>query len=204
MLRAVASRASLPAFPCVLCSLIATLAAGPSAAVLGPFFFAYAVAFIGRAAFSDANPKQHTPDQRPRRFPRQHRSVWLVLELLISLFMVSMTMGCIPSTSQENTSAATTLVAASAVLGTALLLTMLAGTLAAPHWARCYLDRRDREPVSDLGDTLRAAREQGLLVVDEGAYYFTDAVLARHYSGTLLHSGVPLPDRAVRRGAFGA
>jgi drug/metabolite transporter (DMT)-like permease len=198
MLRAVASRASLPAFACLLCSLISLFALGPSSVVLGPFFFAYAVAFIGRSAFSDANPRQPTPDQRPRWFPRERRSAWLVLELLISLFMVSMTMICIPATIKEKSAAATTLAPASAVLGTALLLTMLAGTLAAPRWARCYLNRRDRKPVSDLGDTLRAAREQGLLVFDEGAYHFTDAVLARHYAAALPHSGGTLPASVVR------
>jgi transcriptional regulator with XRE-family HTH domain/energy-coupling factor transporter ATP-binding protein EcfA2 len=204
MLRAVAGRASLPAFSCVLCSLITTLAAGPTAAVLGPFFFAYAVAFIGRAAFSDANPRQHTPDQRPCRYPRERRSAWLVLELLISVLMVSMTMICIPSTIQKGASAGTTHVTASAVFGTALLLTMLAGTLAAPRWVRCYLDGRGRKPLSDLGATLRAAQEQGLLVVDEGAYHFTDAVLNRHYAGALPHPGGTSPARAVRRGGFGA
>ncbi|MFB7374882.1 helix-turn-helix domain-containing protein [Streptomyces sp. NPDC056222] len=204
MLRALASRASLPALPCVLCSLITTLTGGPSAAVLGPFFAVYAAAFVGRAAFSDANPRQHTLDQGPRPFSRERRSAWLGLELLIALFMVSMTLSGIPSTIQENTSEATTLVAASAVLGTALLLTILAGTLAAPNWARCYFDRHDRKGLNNLSDTLKAARNQGLLVVDEGAYHFTDAVLARHYAGALPHSAADLPVRTFRWGGQGA
>ncbi|MGX1507973.1 UNVERIFIED_CONTAM: hypothetical protein RKD43_006598 [Streptomyces graminofaciens] len=117
---------------------------------------------------------------------------------------VGMTMSCIPSTIQKSASAGSTRVTASAVFGTALLFTMLAGTPAAPRWARCYLDRRGRKPLSDLGATLRAAQEQGLLVVDEGAYHFTDAVLNRHYAGALPHPGGTSPARAVRRGGLGA
>jgi hypothetical protein len=203
MLRALAGRASLPALACFLCSLITSTVQGPSAAVLGPFFTVYAVAFLGRAAFSDANPRQHTANHGPRPSPRENRSTWPALELLVAAFMVGMTGACIPATIQENTTEATALVAASAVLGTALLLTMLAGTLSAPRWARCYVNRHDRTAVSNLGDTLNAACRQGLLVVDEGAYHFTDAVLARHYAGTPPNAAAGPPARAFRRGAQG-
>lgn len=197
MLRAALSRASLPALPCAVCSLITLLAGGPSAVLLGPVFALYAVAFIVRAAFSDANPKYHNPEQSRRWFPRQRRP-WAGLEPYASMFMVFGALGCAPVLLQENTTDATGLVAASGVLAGALLLAIFAGTLATSRWAALYVKGHEREALTDLSDTLRAAHKQGFLVVDEGAYHFTDPVLARHYAGTHQHPAAAVPPRALR------
>ncbi|WP_030208262.1 helix-turn-helix transcriptional regulator [Streptomyces sp. NRRL S-87] len=196
VLRAVASRASLPALPCLLCCLIAHYTGGPGTVVLSPVFGVYAVAFIGRAAFTDANPRRHSPDRCPRWFPRRH-GTGMTMESLLSLPMIAVSLTCLPFTLEHDTSEATALVGTSAALATALLLAMLAGTLAAPRWAYVFLDRHRRRALTDLGDTLRAAHDQKFLTVDDGAYRFTDPILARHYAGTL-----PRPDAALTRASY--
>ncbi|MFJ5551863.1 hypothetical protein [Streptomyces sp. NPDC093225] len=182
----------------MLCCLITHYTGGPSTVVLGPVLGVYAVAFIGRAVLTDTNPGRHSPDRCHRWFRRRH-GTGMTMESLLSLPTVGVSLTCLPFTLEHDTSEATALVGTSAVLATALLLAMVAGTLAAPSWAYVYLDRdRDRRTeLTDLGATLKAAPEQKFLTVDDGAYHFTDPVLARHYAGT-----PPRPEAALARASY--